>query len=155
MFLTLTLTLSYHAVKMSLWTCWLFWLCFVIIVFKIFSLISIHHLLIMLWCCSIHLIKSVPIVDCYQKIRQQVKCYLQMAGVMGKNELQEVSCNFLTFCCLLNFCGLLSLLNVTLKGAFLSLSNYNFLVASASSVSNINWLIKWLIIIKPRIAWWL
>ena len=38
----------------------------------------------------IHTIPSVPIVDCFQKIRQQVKCYLQMSGVMGKNELQEV-----------------------------------------------------------------
>ncbi|XP_064648217.1 transformation/transcription domain-associated protein-like isoform X2 [Lineus longissimus] len=37
----------------------------------------------------IHTIPSVPIVDCFQKIRQQVKCYLQMAGVMGKTELQE------------------------------------------------------------------
>ncbi|KAK6165821.1 hypothetical protein SNE40_022660 [Patella caerulea] len=37
----------------------------------------------------IHTIPSVPIVDCFQKIRQQVKCYLQMAGVMGKSELQE------------------------------------------------------------------
>lgn len=37
----------------------------------------------------IHTIPSVPIVDCFHKIRQQVKCYLQMAGVMGKNELQE------------------------------------------------------------------
>lgn len=40
--------------------------------------------------CSIHQIPSVPIVDCYHKIRQQVKCYLQMSGSMGKNELQEV-----------------------------------------------------------------
>ena len=38
----------------------------------------------------IHTIPSVPIVDCFNKIRQQVKCYLQMAGMMGKNELQEV-----------------------------------------------------------------
>ncbi|XP_065666832.1 transformation/transcription domain-associated protein isoform X3 [Hydra vulgaris] len=37
----------------------------------------------------IHTIPSVPIVDCFQKIRQQVKCYLQMAGVMGKTELHE------------------------------------------------------------------
>lgn len=37
----------------------------------------------------IHTIPSVPIVDCFQKIRQQVKCYLQMAGTMGKAELQE------------------------------------------------------------------
>ncbi|XP_071811547.1 transformation/transcription domain-associated protein-like isoform X3 [Apostichopus japonicus] len=37
----------------------------------------------------IHTIPSVPIVDCFQKIRQQVKCYLQMAGTMGKQELQE------------------------------------------------------------------
>jgi len=39
----------------------------------------------------IYTIPSVPIVDCFQKIRQQVKCYLQMASVSGKNELQEVS----------------------------------------------------------------
>ena len=38
----------------------------------------------------IHTIPSVPIVDCFQKIRQQVKCYLQMASTMGKQELQEV-----------------------------------------------------------------
>ncbi|XP_033101198.1 transformation/transcription domain-associated protein-like isoform X1 [Anneissia japonica] len=37
----------------------------------------------------IHTIPSVPIIDCFQKIRQQVKCYLQMAGTMGKQELQE------------------------------------------------------------------
>ena len=44
-----------------------------------------------LWLIRIHTIPSVPIVDCFQKIRQQVKCYLQMAGTMGKTELQEVS----------------------------------------------------------------
>ena len=32
------------------------------------------------WLSRIHTIPSVPIVDCFQKIRQQVKCYLQMAG---------------------------------------------------------------------------
>ncbi|XP_066597811.1 transformation/transcription domain-associated protein isoform X1 [Prorops nasuta] len=37
----------------------------------------------------IYTIPSVPIVDCFQKIRQQVKCYLQMASVTGKDELQE------------------------------------------------------------------
>lgn len=37
----------------------------------------------------IHTIPSVPILDCYQKIKQQVKCHLLMAGGMGKNELQE------------------------------------------------------------------
>ncbi|KAL3832377.1 hypothetical protein ACJMK2_024027 [Sinanodonta woodiana] len=37
----------------------------------------------------IHTIPSVPIVDCFQKIRQQVKCYLQMSSTMGKNELNE------------------------------------------------------------------
>ena len=42
----------------------------------------------------IHTIPSVPIVDCFQKIRQQVKCYLQMSGVMGKSELQEASPGF-------------------------------------------------------------
>ncbi|KAL1426892.1 hypothetical protein MTO96_000428 [Rhipicephalus appendiculatus] len=37
----------------------------------------------------IHTIPSVPIVDCFQKIRQQVKCYLQLSHITGKNELQE------------------------------------------------------------------
>lgn len=32
---------------------------------------------------------SIPMVDCFQKIRQQVKCYLQMATMGGQNELQE------------------------------------------------------------------
>ncbi|CAL4066669.1 unnamed protein product, partial [Meganyctiphanes norvegica] len=38
----------------------------------------------------IHTIPSVPVVDCFQKIRQQVKCYHQMAMAknMCKNELQ-------------------------------------------------------------------
>lgn len=40
----------------------------------------------------IHTIPTVPIVDCFQKIRQQVKCYLQLAGVMGKNECMQVRC---------------------------------------------------------------
>ncbi|KAK1124236.1 hypothetical protein K0M31_006611 [Melipona bicolor] len=38
---------------------------------------------------KIYTIPSVPIVDCFQKIRQQVKCYLQKASVSGKNELQD------------------------------------------------------------------
>ena len=38
---------------------------------------------------KIYTIPSVPIVDCFQKIRQQVKCYVQMAVSAGKNELQE------------------------------------------------------------------
>ncbi|XP_045566273.1 transformation/transcription domain-associated protein isoform X9 [Salmo salar] len=37
----------------------------------------------------IHTIPTVPIIDCFQKIRQQVKCYLQLAGVMGKNECMQ------------------------------------------------------------------
>lgn len=37
----------------------------------------------------IHTIPSVPLVDCFQKIRQQVKCYLQLSNTLGKNELQE------------------------------------------------------------------
>ena len=37
----------------------------------------------------IYTIPSVPIVDCFQKIRQQVKCYLQMAADNTKNQLQE------------------------------------------------------------------
>ncbi|KTF92878.1 hypothetical protein cypCar_00033625, partial [Cyprinus carpio] len=44
----------------------------------------------------IHTIPTVPIVDCFQKIRQQVKCYLQLAGVMGKNEcMQKQQCHML------------------------------------------------------------
>ncbi|KAA0197800.1 hypothetical protein HAZT_HAZT001767 [Hyalella azteca] len=44
----------------------------------------------------IHSIPSVPIVDCFQKIRQQVKCYLHMAVAnnMGKTELQEEGISF-------------------------------------------------------------
>ena len=37
----------------------------------------------------IHTIPSVPIVDCFEKIRQQVKCYLQLATTNGKQELTE------------------------------------------------------------------
>lgn len=37
----------------------------------------------------IYTIPSVPIVDCFQKIRQQVKCYLLMASLGDKNSLQE------------------------------------------------------------------
>lgn len=37
----------------------------------------------------IYTIPSVPIVDCFQKIRQQVKCYLQMAAISGRSELAE------------------------------------------------------------------
>ncbi len=37
----------------------------------------------------IYTIASVPIVDCFQKIRQQVKCYVQTAVTLGKSELQE------------------------------------------------------------------
>ena len=47
----------------------------------------------------IHSIPSVPIVDCFQKIRQQVKCYLQMAAVIGKNECMQV--NFIVLLCVL------------------------------------------------------
>ena len=38
---------------------------------------------------QIYTIASVPIVDCFQKICQQVKCYVQTAATLGKNELQE------------------------------------------------------------------
>ena len=38
----------------------------------------------------IHSIPSVPVVDLFQKIRQQVKCYLMTASNMETNELQEV-----------------------------------------------------------------
>lgn len=37
----------------------------------------------------IYTIPSVPIVDCFQKIRQQVKCHIQMSWSEGKEELQE------------------------------------------------------------------
>jgi len=37
----------------------------------------------------IYTIPSVPIVDCFQKIRQQVKCSLQMSAISGKEELKE------------------------------------------------------------------
>ena len=37
---------------------------------------------------NIYNIPTVPIMDCYQKIRQQVKCYVQTAASLGKNELQ-------------------------------------------------------------------
>nr|CAH7738958.1 unnamed protein product [Callosobruchus chinensis] len=38
---------------------------------------------------KIYSISSVPIVDCFQKVRQQVKCYLQMASMNDKNGLSE------------------------------------------------------------------
>ena len=37
----------------------------------------------------IYTIPSVPVVDCFHKIRQQVKCHLQMAITSGTKELQE------------------------------------------------------------------
>lgn len=37
----------------------------------------------------IYSISSVPIIDCFQKVRQQVKCYLQLASMNNKNELAE------------------------------------------------------------------
>ena len=50
----------------------------------------------------IHTIPTVPIVDCFQKIRQQVKCYLQLAGVMGKNECMQVRSGQLLMSCTCN-----------------------------------------------------
>lgn len=38
----------------------------------------------------IHTIPAVPIVDCFQKIRQQLKCYLQMGSTMTRTELQDL-----------------------------------------------------------------
>ncbi|XP_033220023.1 transformation/transcription domain-associated protein-like [Belonocnema kinseyi] len=38
---------------------------------------------------KIHGVESVTIVDCYQKIKQQVKCYLQMASIRGNNDLKN------------------------------------------------------------------
>ena len=46
-----------------------------------------HHLLSL---PRIHSIPSVPVVDLFQKIRQQVKCYLMTSSVMEPTELQEV-----------------------------------------------------------------
>lgn len=37
----------------------------------------------------IYTIPSVPVVDCFQKIRQQVKCCLQMAALSDRQELNE------------------------------------------------------------------
>ncbi|XP_017777683.1 PREDICTED: transformation/transcription domain-associated protein isoform X2 [Nicrophorus vespilloides] len=37
----------------------------------------------------IYSIPSVPIVDCFQKIRQQIKCLLQQASVSNKNDYME------------------------------------------------------------------
>lgn len=38
---------------------------------------------------KMYTMNGVPIVDCYQNIRQQVKCILQLASLNNKNELQE------------------------------------------------------------------
>ncbi|CAL1526416.1 unnamed protein product [Lymnaea stagnalis] len=37
----------------------------------------------------IHNIPSVPVVDCFQKVRQQVKCYMHMGGSLNKSEFTE------------------------------------------------------------------
>ncbi|RUS77842.1 hypothetical protein EGW08_014394 [Elysia chlorotica] len=37
----------------------------------------------------IHNIASVPVVDCFQKVRQQVKCYMHMGGSLNKTEFTE------------------------------------------------------------------
>lgn len=37
----------------------------------------------------VHTIPNVPLIDCFYKIKQQVKCYLQMSATGGRNELQE------------------------------------------------------------------
>lgn len=38
---------------------------------------------------KIYTIPNVPMIDCFQKVRQRVKCYMQMATMGGQNELQE------------------------------------------------------------------
>lgn len=38
---------------------------------------------------GMHNIHSMPLVDCFQKIRQQIKCCLQMASMGDKKELNE------------------------------------------------------------------
>lgn len=42
----------------------------------------------------IYTIPSARVIDCFQMIRQHVKCYLQMSAISGKNELKEVSIGF-------------------------------------------------------------
>ena len=37
----------------------------------------------------IHAIASVPIVDCYQKILQQIKCYLKLSAGTDSTELRK------------------------------------------------------------------
>jgi len=40
----------------------------------------------------LYTIPNVPVVDCFHKIRQQVKCYMQMASISSnKHEIQDVS----------------------------------------------------------------
>lgn len=36
----------------------------------------------------IHTIQSLPVIDCFQTVRQKIKCYLQLASMNNKNELQ-------------------------------------------------------------------
>lgn len=39
----------------------------------------------------LYTIPNVPVVDCFHKIRQQVKCYMQMASISSnKHEIQDV-----------------------------------------------------------------
>ena len=45
----------------------------------------------------VHSMTSIPVVDCYHTMRQHVKCYLQMAGASGRNELQEVAGSLVGF----------------------------------------------------------
>ena len=40
-------------------------------------------------CYRIHAIASVPIVDCYQKILQQIKCYLKLSAGVDVQELRK------------------------------------------------------------------
>lgn len=46
---------------------------------------------------KIYTIPSVPIIDCYQKIRQEVKSYLQIASQKDKAEFQESKYSFNLF----------------------------------------------------------
>lgn len=53
--------------------------------------------------CRIHNIPSVPVVDLFQKIRQQVKCYLMTANSMEPSEIQEVCTLIYMYILILSF----------------------------------------------------
>lgn len=77
---------------------------------------------------KIYTIPSVPIVDCFQKIKQQVKCYIQQAQILGKNELQD-ALEIVESTNLKYFSKEMTSEFYTLKGALLTLiGNFNLLL---------------------------